>query len=327
MFLFQCYLISTTGNRAKTKKGNKKTQSVIYYLDFSETLRDCTGAESATADFEQWEPRGSFQSPCMLGHETKYTRRKRDVACLTGKAHMRKSFVRDCPCQEDDYECDIDYHRPHQKGGCIVDAGVEANKTLSILHQCSVPESKGLYYDPNGYRKVAGDTCIGGIAHVGTQLTCPAWAFQKKGIGWFKSIVYLMLVGVVGALFIMTERGRQTLSLVAIVCQNALNMLLGLCSKDSSQHGYAPVSRHDDYDDEVSFRKKSTPGRECPPRVCRVFFLCVLPPCVATMCCHHVLPPCVVPVCCPRVSISCFYVVPSAFPYSMLYAPCFCGSR
>jgi hypothetical protein len=175
------------------------------------------------------------------------------------------------------------------------------------LHQCSVPESKGLYYDPNGYRKVAGDTCIGGIAHVGTQLTCPAWAFQKKGIGWFKSIVYLMLVGVVGALFIMTERGRQTLSLVAIVCQNALNMLLGLCSKDSSQHGYAPVSRHDDYDDEVSFRKKSTPGRECPPRVCRVFFLCVLPPCVATMCCHHVLPPCVVPVYCPRVLSPCVY--------------------
>ena len=87
-------------------------------------------------------------------------------------------------------------------------------------------------------------------------------------MGWFKSIFYLMLLGVVGALLVMTERGRQTLSLATIVCQNALNMLLGLCSKDASQHGYAPVSRHDDYDDEVSFRKKSTPGREFPPRVC-----------------------------------------------------------
>ena len=115
----------------------------------------------------------------------------------------------------------------------------------------------------------------------------------------------------------MTERGRQTLSLVAIVCQNALNMLLGLCSKDSSQHGYAPVSRHDDYDDEVSFRKKSTPGRECPPvcAVCAVFFLSVLPPCVVPVCLF------------PVFMLSCFYVVPSVFPCSMLYAPCFCGSR
>ena len=94
----------------------------------------------------------------------------------------------------------------------------------------------------------------------------------------------------------MTERGRQTLSLVAIVCQNALNMLLGLCSKDSSQHGYAPVSRHDDYDDEVSFRKKSTPGRECPPVPC---VPCV--PCFFCLCCHHVLSPCVyfLCLCCP----------------------------
>ena len=131
-----------------------------------------------------------------------------------------------------------------------------------------------------------------------------------------------MLVGVVGALFIMTERGRQTLSLVAIVCQNALNMLLGLCSKDSSQHGYAPVSRHDDYDDEVSFRKKSTPGRECPPVPCAPCFVVV---CVATLCCPRVSISCVYIVCFPRVSISCVYVVlflccPLGVP--MLHALC-----
>jgi hypothetical protein len=83
------------GTQESRDIGNKKkkTQSVIYYLDFAETLRDCQGADSATDDFEQWEPRGSFQSKCILGHETKYTRRKREAACLTGKAHMRKSFV------------------------------------------------------------------------------------------------------------------------------------------------------------------------------------------------------------------------------------------
>ena len=271
-------LYGTQNSRASGNK-KKKRQSVIYYLDLSETLRPCVGAESATGDFEQWEPRGSFQSPCILGHETKYTRRKRDVACLTGKTHLRQSFIRDCPCQEEDYECDIDYHRPHQKGGCVADVGSVPNKTLSILHQCSVPNSKGLYYDPNGYRKVAGDTCIGGISHVGSQITCPPWAFTSTGISWFKAFFYLILIGCLIALILFTERGRQTFSLVIELLSTLVSFVIGLCNRSGgssggSKHGYAPVSRHDDFDDEVSFRKKSTPnGRSGDDR--KLLFLVV----------------------------------------------------
>ena len=126
----------------RDSKDKKQRQSVIFYLDFSSQMRACEGAEAATGDFEQWKPRGSFQSPCVLGHETQFTRRKRDVACITGKTHTRKAFVKDCACQEEDFECDINYHRPHQSGACQFDnPSGTPNKTLSILHQCARSDS------------------------------------------------------------------------------------------------------------------------------------------------------------------------------------------
>ena len=182
------------------------------------------------------------------------------------------------------------------------------NKTLSILHQCSVPGSKGLYYDPNGYRKVAGDTCIGGISHVGSQMTCPSWAFKSTRMSWSKTVFYFVIIGVIGALMIFTERGRTTLSMIFELLGKLVSFITGLCNKNSpSSRGYAPVSRkllhscvnscyetnfhfnkfflkiyclslllpsllgYDNFDDEVSFRKKSTPGRSDDDRTFQAF--------------------------------------------------------
>ena len=230
-------------------KGQKKRQSVIFWLDFSSTLRDCTGGDTATNDFEQWEPRGSFQNQCILGHETKYTRRKRDAACITGKFHARKSFVRDCPCSEEDYECDIDYHRPdwdsQKNAACKIDDGTAPNITNSILHQCSRTDSKGMYYEPNGYRMVAGDTCAGGVSHVGRQLACPAWAYVHKGRSWFTTLFYFVLFACVAALLIFTERGRSTLATMIELIGSIINLIRGLCNRSggNARHGYEPVSR------------------------------------------------------------------------------------
>jgi hypothetical protein len=231
------------------KKGQRKRQSIIFWLDFTSTLRVCSGGDSATGDFEQWEPRGSFQNQCILGHETKYTRRKRDAACITGKFHSRKSFVRDCPCSEEDYECDINYHRPewdsaNKNAACKVDEGTTPNKTHSILHQCSRTDSKGMYYDPNGYRMVAGDTCVGGVTHVGSQVACPTWAYVHNGRSWFTTFFYFVLFAIVVALLIFTERGRSTLATLIELIGSIVGIVSGLCNRGgNSSHGYQPVSR------------------------------------------------------------------------------------
>eukprot|EP00946_MAST-07B_sp_MAST-7B-sp1_P004756 g4756.t1 len=258
-----------TGSTTKAKGSKKGRQSIIFYLDFASQLRPCEGSESATGDFEQWEPRGSFQSPCILGHEVKYTRRKRDAACITGKTHERKAFVRDCPCQEEDFECDIDYHRPHQNGACQFDGGEGEvpNKTLSILHQCGRADAQGMYYDPNGYRKVAGDTCVGGISHVGSQIACPPWATNTGKSSWMGTFFKLVLFASGCCVLMFTERGRQFLELVMESGSKIFDTVMGILgiSQSPSRRGYKPVSRFDDPNDfdgpSSSTYKKKTPSR------------------------------------------------------------------
>ncbi len=258
-----------TASASKIKGAKKGRQSVIFYLDFASQLRPCEGSESATGDFEQWEPRGSFQSPCILGHEVKYTRRKRDVACMTGKPHVRKAFVRDCQCQEEDFECDINYHRPHQNGACQFDGGEDRvpNKTVSILHQCGRADAQGMYFDPNGYRKVAGDTCVGGISHVGSQISCPAWATNTGKSTWMSTFFKLVLFAAGCCVLVFTERGRQFLALAIEYAGKLFDIIMGMVGmgRSPSRRGYQPVSRFDDASDfdgaSSNDYKKKTPSR------------------------------------------------------------------
>lgn len=233
--------------------GGKKRQSVLFYLDFSLGLPQCEGSDSATGDFEQWEPRASFQSQCILGHEVKYTRRKRTAACITGKFHERKEFVRDCACVDEDFECDINYHRPNQVEQCQYDSSAKPNHTMSILHQCARKDNMGYYFEPNGYRKIAGDTCSGGVNHLGSQKQCPAWALTSGGgMSWFKLFFYALLFCGLGGCLVFTEMGSRTLSATRAGFDMVLEKVGASGSGGRSYRGYQQVARHD-YDEEGDF--------------------------------------------------------------------------
>ena len=109
---------------------------------------------------------------------------------------------------------------------------------------------------------MAGDTCVGGISHVGTQVTCPSWAYKKHGGSWFRTFFYFILAAAIFALMVFTERGRQTLAMLIECASSMMSTVTGLFGSKSSSRssGYEPVSRHDDLD-EMSFRKKQTPNR------------------------------------------------------------------
>ncbi len=248
-----------------TEEGSGKTRSsVVYYLNFKEHMSPCKNADSPGdgSDFEQWEPRNVFQgSSCILGHEVKYTRRKQDATCMTGKAHERSVFVRNCECSEQDYECDTDYFRDVSSGGsgvCTLQktqdgSPVVYNLTRSIAMQCGRKENKGYYYMPTGYRRVAGDTCTGGVNHLGSQTSCPSWAFGQSGGGWLHFILMVLGLGAIiyGA---FTTKGRE---IFGTVC-GKLSCIFSICCKSSSSNnyrdGYKPVANADDDDLEDGYK-------------------------------------------------------------------------
>ena len=249
-----------------TEEGSGKGRSsVVFYLDFNEHMKPCRNPNNpggSDSDFEQWEPRSVFQgSSCILGHEVKYTRRKQNAACMTGKAHERSVFVRDCECTEQDYECDIDYFRDVNAGACVLQKTADGspvvyNLTRSIAMQCGRKENKGYYYMPTGYRRVAGDTCTGGINHLGSQVSCPSWAFGQSGGGWIHLILLVVGLGLVGY-GAFTSKGRE---IVGSVC-GKLSCICGICGscfKSSSgqnyRDGYKPVSNTDDDDLEDGYK-------------------------------------------------------------------------
>jgi len=88
----------------------------------------------------------------------KYVRRKRDAACFNSESFERPISQKPCECTEQDWECDVGYDRAdHSRGNCVPQAGVQINNY-------NAPDTcKDYYAVTQGYRKVAGNRCEGGI--------------------------------------------------------------------------------------------------------------------------------------------------------------------
>jgi hypothetical protein len=168
----------------------------------------CKGVEAAgspTSDYELWTPsdgRASMEK-CLLGHQVRYTRRRRASQCYNGQEYERVEFRKNCPCAEEDYECDFGYERSTDSGPCVA---------IMAISSAAPKECSGTYTVSNGYRLVAGDTCDPktGIDHLPTQYRCPGMfgssAAEVSSSGWF---VLLLLVVMLGALAFVTMNNRS----------------------------------------------------------------------------------------------------------------------
>lgn len=184
----------------------QKVEGVVVSLDFGELhQRACTGADrpgSDESDFEKWTPHdGRTGDQCILGHKVWYTRRKRDVSCFNGEALDRKHEVSACECDELDYECDVGYHRKIDGGPCVPTRPLN----MSALVPSPCPSGTS-YFVSNGYRKVVGDICVGGVNHDPTEFQCPSWAGSVSHGGW---IVLLLIGGLIGGLVYITYFGND----------------------------------------------------------------------------------------------------------------------
>lgn len=147
-------------------------ENCLVGVDFSSLHpRNCQGFDSPDAydsDYELWSPNDENNPKCLMGKKVTYVRRKKEAECFNTQQFERKTFVENCECTEEDWECDIGFERKG-KGPCIEIKTLHMNK----LNNSEEPiDCVNFYYLTQGYRKVAGDACIGGIDHSPIKIPC-----------------------------------------------------------------------------------------------------------------------------------------------------------
>ena len=181
--------------------GARGESGVLVQLDFSKLHEPrCKGVEHAgspSSDYELWAPSDHLGGQkCLLGHQVRYTRRKRSSACFNGQEYERAEFRKHCACAEEDYECDYGFERD-DRGACVA---------VMALENRPPADCRGTYTVSNGYRLVAGDTCdpTGGLDRLPTVHTCPG----SGAGGWVSSVMILAAL----VLFLARMRGMLTLA-------------------------------------------------------------------------------------------------------------------
>ena len=135
----------------------------------------------------------------------RYTRRRRASACYNGLEYERVQFRKNCPCAEEDYECDYGYERSSDSGPCVA--------IMAVSHAAPT-DCNGFYTVSNGYRLVAGDTCDPktGVDHLPTQYRCPGYfgssAGEVSSSGWFVLLLLLLLLAALGVVT-MSKRSER----------------------------------------------------------------------------------------------------------------------
>ncbi|KAH9941948.1 Oligoxyloglucan reducing end-specific cellobiohydrolase [Amylocystis lapponica] len=134
------------GQIAKKDQVAGKGRYAVVFLDFAPMrTRKCTDD-----DFERFYVR-SMNHECLMGHKQWYRRRKANVDCYVGdKYNDPVVHEENCPCGDQDYECDYNFVRV---GSQCVPAGPEPIPA----GVCTSPGQT--YMGSSGYRLIPGNTC------------------------------------------------------------------------------------------------------------------------------------------------------------------------
>jgi len=127
---------------------SKSERQAVIQLDFSQMGR----RKCKESDFEKWYARKLDGHPdCLMGHKQFFKRRKPDADCYVGEKFQEpESREENCPCTDEDFECDYNY--APDNGICIL----SAPETIPA-GQCASPHDK--FLGSSGYRLIPGNTC------------------------------------------------------------------------------------------------------------------------------------------------------------------------
>jgi len=142
------------------------------------------------SDYELWTPNGKISPTCLMGHKTTYVRRKREAQCFNNEEFDRWYNFELCDCTEEDWECDVGYSRTAGAGPCLPESGVEAKVTPP--EQCD-----GFYFITQGYRKIAGNTCKGGVNHDPLKIPCPGFSSLSRSNMFILIALFIIIIGLI----------------------------------------------------------------------------------------------------------------------------------
>eukprot|EP00828_Plagiopyla_frontata_P032533 TRINITY_DN4239_c0_g1_i2.p1 TRINITY_DN4239_c0_g1~~TRINITY_DN4239_c0_g1_i2.p1 ORF type:complete len:572 (+),score=98.89 TRINITY_DN4239_c0_g1_i2:58-1773(+) len=200
-------------------------KGVILGIDFTFMhQRVCQGEDNPgeeNSDYEYWVPTGGDKSQrCLMGKRVAYVRRKQNSQCLNQYDFQSAVKTENCECTEMDWECDTGFSREND-GPCFPTDGSKID--YNAPDTCSE-----FYFVSQGYRKVAGDVCYGGVDHSALQLPCPKFSglFSKK---------ILLIFALVVAICILAFQSREILS---AHFQDAIGKLKSTTQQKSSDYKY-----------------------------------------------------------------------------------------
>ncbi|GAA6062486.1 hypothetical protein JCM10212_001859 [Sporobolomyces blumeae] len=143
-------LLGTLTHRSK-HKGSEGERHIVVQMDF-ESLKK---RKCSDKDMEKWYARKigkGGEADCLMGHKQYYMRRKPDADCvIADKWNDPVVQEENCPCDDEDYECDYNF-APDGQGNCIP-VGPEP-----------IPEGQcrregDEFLGSSGFRLIPGNTC------------------------------------------------------------------------------------------------------------------------------------------------------------------------
>lgn len=223
--------------------GKQGEEGKAIYLDFSGVIQneciDKDNPDSQVSDFEIWIPQASLNNLCLMGRRVKYVRRKRENNCAIGPSVQKPVYVESCPCTEEDWECETGYEKKGRK--CL------QIKTEVSLANIPPLNCSGFYEFHNGYRKISGNSCEGGL-ELSAMIPCPSK---------FSFFLILELLGVVlGGFFVTWLVFRVLLPLIFYILRRTKEFLLSQIEK------IKPVTFKESEKDFGSFMSKNSSNTE-----------------------------------------------------------------
>jgi hypothetical protein len=169
------------------KIGKNYKKGIVIGINFNDYYEKCklpNEPNNPLSDYEIWSINN--ESNCLLGHKIQIIRRKRERKCLNSEKFIRKIIKENCKCTENDYQCDMGYERREIGEPCLK---IDNSNTNDIPLIC-----KGSYVVSKGYRKIAGDTCVGGIDLNPSVVYCPGKIKIWKMIIFFIGIFLVFII-------------------------------------------------------------------------------------------------------------------------------------
>ena len=140
--------------------GRTDSKGVTFSVDFSNYYEPiCKNPDKAgnvNSDYELWIPHNAISNSCLMGRKIEYVRRKQYAECFNGIEFERPKFIENCVCTRYDFECDLGFYADKTEK-CVKIPGYDSED-----NEC---DENDVVKVSKGYRKVAGNTCYGGVSY------------------------------------------------------------------------------------------------------------------------------------------------------------------